>query len=241
LAPQNAPSAKQNGADQISAARDEQFIVDRIYLAVMEQRLAPNTKLSETKLCESFGVGRMRVRRALLLLANQGIVNLQSNRGAFIACPEPREANEVFEARMLIEPGLIGSVAKSISKSDLEYLNEHIALEDAAREGTERTEIIRLSGEFHVKLAAVSGNAVLTKIIRELVTRTSLIVGLFGASGNQSCPDDEHSAILSAIEEGNAARAENLVCRHLQHIQNGLDLSPNTPVHSDLTQILGVP
>ena len=223
----------------IQAGTDEQYIVDRIYKAVMEQRLAPNTKLSESKLCESFGVGRMRVRRALLLLANQGIVNLQSNRGAFIACPEPSEANEVFEARMLIEPGLIGGLAKAISPSDLDILKDHIALEDAARHGSERTEIIRLSGEFHVKLAAVSGNAVLTKIIRELVTRTSLIVGLFGASSNSSCPDDEHSAILNAIEAGNPDLAESLVCRHLKHIEDGLDLSPDKSVQSDLTQILG--
>lgn len=229
---------KANAAHQIGADRDEQFIVDRIYLAVMEQRLAPNTKLSETKLCESFGVGRMRVRRALLLLANQGIVNLQSNRGAFIACPEPNEANEVFEARMLIEPGLIGNVAKAISPSDLDYLKQHIALEDTARSGPERTEIIRLSGEFHVKLATVSGNAVLTKIIRELVTRTSLIVGLFGASGNSSCPDDEHTAILNAIEAGDSGLAENLVYHHLKHIQHGLDLSPSKPEQSDLAKIL---
>lgn len=229
---------KANTANQIGADQDEQFIVDRIYLAVMEQRLAPNTKLSETKLCESFGVGRMRVRRALLLLANQGIVDLQSNRGAFIACPEPNEANEVFEARMLIEPGLIGNVAKTISPSDLDYLKQHIALEDTARGGAERTEIIRLSGEFHVKLAAVSGNAVLTKIIRELVTRTSLIVGLFGTSGKSTCPDDEHTAILNAIEGGDSDLAENLVCHHLKHIRHGLDLSPNKPEQSDLAKIL---
>ncbi|MFT5342374.1 MAG: DNA-binding GntR family transcriptional regulator [Paracoccaceae bacterium] len=103
---------------------DEQVIVDRIYSAVMEQRLAPKTKLSESQLCESFGVGRMRVRRALLLLASQGIVDLQANRGAFIACPNAKEANDVFEARKLIEPGLISKVASDIGKDDLAHLKE---------------------------------------------------------------------------------------------------------------------
>ena len=224
--------------NRIAPDPDEHFIVDRIYTAVMEQRLAPRTKLSESKLCESFGVGRMRVRRALLLLANQGIVNLQSNRGAFVACPEPDEANEVFEARMLIEPGLIRSVAENIAPSDLEYLKEHIVMEEVARNGSERTEIIRLSGEYHVKLAKVSGNAVLTKIIRELVTRTSLIVGLFGDAENSSCPDDEHANILNAIEAGKSNLAEKLVSRHLLHIQAGLDLSPAKSVQTDLTKIL---
>ena len=218
---------------------EEQIIVDRIYGAVMEQRLAPKTKLSESQLCESFGVGRMRVRRALLLLASQGIVDLQTNRGAFIACPNAKEASNVFEARMLLEPGLIGKVACVISQSDLAHLKEHIALEDAARKSTERSEIIRLSGEFHVKLAAASGNEVLTRMISELVTRTSLIVGMFGVSGKSTCPDNEHAKILRAVEKGDSVSAESLVCHHLKHIQDGLDLSITKPELPDLQKILG--
>ena len=93
---------------------DENFIVERIYKAVMEQRLAPNTKLSEARLCETFGVGRMRVRRALLLLSSQGIIELQSNRGAYVACPDKSEANDVFAARMLIEPPLVRQLAQKL-------------------------------------------------------------------------------------------------------------------------------
>lgn len=218
---------------------DEQIIVDRIYSAVMEQRLAPKTKLNESQLCETFGVGRMRVRRALLLLASQGIVDLQTNRGAFVACPDAKEAGDVFEARKLIEPGLISKVASNIGKRDLALLKEHIAMEDAARNSTERSEIIRLSGEFHVKLAAVSGNTVLTRMIGELVTRTSLIVGLFGESGRSTCPDGDHAEILGAIEAGDAVLAENLVCHHLKHIQDGLDLTTAKPDLPDLSKILG--
>jgi len=228
------------GTNSTASERDESFIVDRIYAAVMEQRLAPKTKLSEAKLCESFGVGRMRVRRALLLLADQGIVNLQSNRGAFVACPDPEEANEVFAARLLIEPGLIRNLTKNIDEASLENLKEHIAMEDAARKSTERTEIIRLSGEFHVKLAVANGNSVLTRVVRELVTRTSLIVGLFGDSGNQCCPDKEHAKILEAIEDGSPDKAVELIFHHLRHIQDALNLTAAKSAQPDLTEILGM-
>jgi DNA-binding GntR family transcriptional regulator len=129
-----------------SSGSDERIIVERIYKAVMEQRLAPNTKLSEARLCETFGVGRMHVRRALLLLSSQGIVELQSNRGAYVACPDKSEASDVFAARMLIEPPLVRQLAQSSGEIDLTVLTDHIALEDTAREQNERTEIIRLSG-----------------------------------------------------------------------------------------------
>ena len=218
---------------------DENFIVERIYKAVMEQRLAPNTKLSEARLCETFGVGRMRVRRALLLLSSQGIIKLQSNRGAYVACPDKSEANDVFAARMLIEPPLVRQLAQNSGDIDLKLLIDHIALEDAARQKKERTEIIRLSGEFHTKLAQATRNKFIFRMMRELVTRTSLIVGLFGSSENASCPDDEHSNILKAIQSHNPALAEQLLMYHLDHIQSGLDMEARQEPQDDLAAILG--
>lgn len=217
---------------------DEAFIVERIYKAVMEQRLAPNTKLSEARLCETFGVGRMRVRRALLLLSSQGIVDLQSNRGAYVACPDKSEANDVFAARMLIEPPLVRQLAQNPGEIDLPLLTNHIALEDAARAQNERTETIRLSGEFHTKLAQATGNKFIARMMRELVTRTSLIVGLFGSSNSASCSDDEHAKILQAIQIQDPDQAETLLKTHLTHIQNGLDMDVRQQPEDDLATIL---
>lgn len=237
---QKNPKPQKNGivSAGVQSDSDESFIVERIYKAVMEQRLAPNTKLSEARLCETFGVGRMRVRRALLLLSSQGIVNLPSNRGAYVACPDKSEANDVFAARMLIEPPLVRQLAESGQNTDLSLLTDHIALEDAARDKNERTEIIRLSGEFHSKLAQATGNKFIYRMMRELVTRTSLIVGLFGSSENASCPDDEHSKILQAIQSQNPDKAERLLISHLNHIQNGLDMETRQELQDDLATIL---
>ncbi len=222
-----------------SSEPDENLIVERIYKAVMEQRLAPNTKLSESRLCETFGVGRMRVRRALLLLSSQGIIDLHSNRGAYVACPDKSEANDVFAARMLIEPPLVRQLAQNPDKINLTLLTDHIALEDAARKENERTEIIRLSGEFHTKLAQATGNKFISRMMRELVTRTSLIVGLFGSSENASCPDDEHTKILHAIQSRAPQKAESLLMTHLNHIQSGLDMDARQQPQDDLASILG--
>lgn len=224
---------------EISDGSEEQLIVGRVFTAVMEQRLSPGTKLNESVLCQTFGVGRMRVRRALLLLANQGIVDLQSNRGAFVACPDPQEANEVFEARLHIEPSLVRDVALGIDDDGLQVLRDHIEQENIAQARAERSELIRLSGEFHVKIAAVTGNTVLRKIMRELVTRTSLIVGLFSNTLHVCCPEDEHEQIFKAIEQHDPDRAAALVRSHLNHIHHSLDLSKPRMEQPDLVTILG--
>lgn len=223
----------------ISSDPDENLIVERIYRAVMEQRLAPKTKLSESRLCDTFGVGRMRVRRALLLLSSQGIVDLHSNRGAYVACPDKSEANDVFSARLLIEPPLVRLLAQSANNINLTLLTEHIALEDAARSENQRTEIIRLSGEFHTKLAQATGNSFISRMMKELVTRTSLIVGLFGSSENATCPEDEHANILHAIQAYDQDQAAKLLISHLDHIQNGLNMDSRAEPKDDLATILG--
>ncbi|EPX80812.1 Transcriptional regulator, GntR family [Litoreibacter arenae DSM 19593] len=77
-------------------------------------------------------------------------------------------------------------------------------------------------------------------MMRELVTRTSLIVGLFGSSQNASCPDDEHNNILKAIQTKNAELAEQLLISHLNHIQSGLDMESRQEPQDDLAAILGM-
>jgi DNA-binding GntR family transcriptional regulator len=224
---------------QLSGESIEKFIVERIYRAVIEQRLPPKTKLSESKLCETFGVGRMHVRRALLLLSSEGIIALHSNRGAYVSSPDQKEANEVFEARLMIEPPLVRKLAGSVSPTKLSVLFKHLEQENVARQNDDRTNLIRLSGEFHVKLADTCGNSIISKTVRELVTKTSLIVGMYGSSSHSSCPDDEHQRLLEAIKANESDLAQDIISEHLKHIWKGLHITAVSEEDNQLEQILG--
>ena len=72
-------------ADEIA----EEDIVERIFEAVVDQRLPPGTKLSESALCEAFGVGRMRIRRSLLLLSSREVVELHAIAAPMLPRPPP--------------------------------------------------------------------------------------------------------------------------------------------------------
>ncbi len=203
----------------------EEDIVERIFEAVIEQRLPAGTKLSESALCEAFGVGRMRVRRTLLLLASREIVELQSNRGAFVASPSPKQALEVFEARKVIEPNVTRLAVSRATDADIEALRLHLDAEHQAHHSGRRREAIRLSGQFHVMLAQIAGNTVLLRTIKELVTRTSLIIGIFGAPGLGSCHDDDHQNIVDSFAGGDGDVAAALMVAHLEGIQASIDLA----------------
>lgn len=219
---------------------DEEGIVDRIYEAIIEQRLPPGTKLSEASLCDVFGVGRMRVRRSLLLLASRGVVDLQSNRGAYVARPTMSQALQVFEARRTIEPNVARLAARRATESDIRGLAGHIETEADARRQGDRHLAIRLSGQFHVMLARVARNEVMERMVKELVTRTSLIIGMYGAPGTRNCHDDEHGEILQALRNMNSDVAASLMDQHLRHIERQVDLTSERKPQVDLAEILAV-
>ena len=216
---------------------DEEFIVERIFEAVIEQRLPPGTKLSESALSEAFGVGRMRVRRSLLLLASRQIVELHSNRGAYISTPSASQARDVFEARQAIEPNVTRKAVERASSADLKQLKAHLKRESSATKAGERQRAIRLSGEFHVMLAKISTNEVMERMVKELVTRTSLIIGMFGESGTGNCHDNEHKLILKAFVEKDKDQAAKLMQMHLQHIEGQIDFSVKKPPLVDLVRM----
>nr|WP_306766366.1 GntR family transcriptional regulator [Shinella pollutisoli] len=216
---------------------DEADIVERIFDAVIEQRLPPGTKLSESALCEAFGVGRMRIRRALLLLASREVVELHANRGAFVASPTPEQARQVFEARLALEPNITRLAVQRASEEDIAELNRLLELEYVAHRERRRHDAIRLSGQFHTILAQIAGNAILIRTMKELVTRTSLIIGLFGAPGLSDCRDDDHAAIVRAFHTRDAEKAAWMMTLHLKHIESHLQLNAKPREAVDLVEL----
>ena len=215
----------------------EAHIVERIYEAVMDQRLAPGAKLSEAQLCKAFGV--VRIRRSLLILASREVVELQPNRGAYVAQPSAEQAREIFEARLAVEPSLVRIAAQRVSQADISTLQQHLENESLAHLQGNRREAIRLSGQFHAAVAQAAGNSVMLRIVKDLVTRSSLIIGMYGDAGFTNCRDDEHTAIVGALAAADADLAERLMRTHLEHITQNLQLERPPTGSLDLVDLFG--
>ncbi len=213
-------------------------IYEKIYLAIVEHRLLPGTKLVEERLAEIFKVSRARVREVLARLAHEQIVELYPQRGAYVAKPSIDQALDVFEARRLIEPDVLRLLIERLSPERTERLRQHQELEFDARRRNDQRAIVRLSGDFHMLLAELAGNSALRRTMRELSTLTCLIIVLYDAPTSLSCRADEHSQIIDAISHRDLARAQTLMLEHLEHIEKSLKLEPGTE-EADLEAIFG--
>ena len=240
---QTAPN--RDGYMTIKAPREatltEEEICQRVRDSVLEQRLAPGTKLTEESLCGVFGVGRTTVRRAFLLLSRDNIVELHRNKGAVIASPSPDEARQVFDARRTVEAALLALAIGKTDKADIAFLRQHLAEEKDALGTADIARWIRLTGEFHLHLAKLAGNEPMLQFLEQLVFRSSLIITLYGRHGRaaHSCKGDEHTRLVDALEAGELTAAQGIMLAHLNEIEATLNFD-RTSAQSDLHQIFGM-
>ena len=212
-------------------------IAQRIVQAILAQRLAPGTRLGEQNLSLLFDCSRTLVREALVRLAARGIVTVSSRRGWFVVQPSHDEAREAFEARRVIETGLIRHTGR-IDKAALKRLHQHLREEQAALNDPDVGQRSFLLGDFHVCLAECLGNQLLAETLRDFTARTTLIAMLYQSTHDaaQSCAD--HVQIVEALARGDMATAERLMEAHIGQGQAALRLNTTQDPLADLREAL---
>ncbi len=199
-------------------------IAIRITEAILAKQLAPGTRLGEQQLADLFKVSRTQVREALTRLMARGIVTVSARRGWFVIEPTADEAREAFEARRVIELGLLRQArVRPVSASAISQLRAHIAREEAAIAGADVGARSYLLGDFHVCLCECLGNSLLSETLRDLTARTTLTAMLHQSSEQAEDSCSEHVLIVEALERGDLEQAEQLMHTHLQHVESGLN------------------
>ena len=214
------------------------FIVQTLTEAIAGRRLQPGTKLAEQKLADHFGVSRTLVRQALFQLAQNRLVRMEPARGAFVAAPTVEEARQVFAVRRMLEAEMTRAFAREATPARIRALREHVAREKAAVEGDDAAEGIELLGDFHVRMAELMGNEVLAQILRDLISRSSLISLMYQRAGAAHHSQQEHVEIVRALAARDAERAVALMDEHLRNVEASLAFDRPLPSH-DISLALG--
>ena len=205
------------------------FIVESLTRAIVEHRLQPGTKLAEQKLADHFGVSRTLVRQALFQLTQNRLIKLEPARGAFVATPTVEEASQVFAVRRMLETEMTRAFVRQVTPARVRALREHIAQEKAAVDKEDAAVRVELLGDFHVRMAELMGNEVLAQILRDLVSRSSLISLMYQRAGAARHSQEEHVEIVKAIAAKDEERAVQLMTEHLDHVEESLAFDRHVP------------
>jgi len=203
-------------------------IYPRIFDAILEQRIAPASRFTEESLGDVFGVSRSIIRRVLARLSHQQVVILRPNRRPQVAAPDLEQTRQILHARRLAEQTLVRLACKAPQPEDLQRLRDLVERERQCLDRGERGPAIRLSGEFHLQLAAMAGNAPLAQFLGSLVPLTSLALARHEIKSRRHCAWQEHLAIVDAVENGNITEATRLMNEHLDHLEQKLLMAAGT-------------
>ncbi|NPC54767.1 GntR family transcriptional regulator [Caenimonas soli] len=207
------------------------FIVESLTRAIVDHRLQPGTKLAEQKLADHFGVSRTLVRQALFQLTQNRLIKLEPARGAFVAAPTVEEARQVFAVRRMLEAEMTRAFIRQITPAKVRALRDHIAQEKAAVDKEDAAGRVELLGDFHVRIAELMGNEVLAQMLRDLVSRSSLISLMYQRDGAARHSQEEHVEIVKAMAAKDEERAVRLMTEHLEHVEESLSFDRHVPTH----------
>ena len=213
-------------------------VYSRLRDAIVSLRLAPGMKLPEDELASIYSVSRTAIRSALQALAHDRLVRLEPNRGAFVAHPSKQEAREIFDARMLIEPWVAALAAAAARRVDIVQLRRHLEDEEAAFHAGQASAAISLSARFHVAIAEVAAHTILTELVTDLVSRSSLIIALYWRRRDITCESQAHHALVDALARHELGHASELMTDHLADLVAGLDLTTRDIKPESLAEVL---
>lgn len=123
----DSPASPSNAAELADALRRQ----------IQDGLLSPGEWLREARLCGEFGVGRSIARSALRTLADDGLVIIEENRGAYVAATTVQEVFDLYEVRA----ALYGLAARfACIRATSRQMGEILELVDELLAGSERGE-----------------------------------------------------------------------------------------------------
>lgn len=229
--PRKARASKMKGDVAADAA-----VYNAIRRAMHAGRLTPGTKLQEPVLARVLKVSRERVRKALHRLVHEGWLTAVPNRGTFVPSLTVEEMREIYDVRGMLEAAIVRRLAGA-PQSAAKELKAHIAAERAAARRDDRGRLFELSGEFHILLAGLCGNKELGKLLRAMMTRSTLHFSLAAPERLHNCAGPhEHGDIAQAILDGKAEKASKLMLAHLDGLVELQSARPRSADPVDLTE-----
>lgn len=192
-------------------------LVERLQTLIINSELKPGSKVPEKQLCDQFGVSRTPLREALKVLASDGLVRLEPNRGAWVTQVTEEEVQEVFPVLGALE-ALSGKLAcKHITDDEIEEVRALHAQMIESYELRDLDAYFSINQKIHRAILLAARNGTLTTSCQALSLRMQRARYLANMTdGRWYDAVQEHEKILEYLV---ARDGKNLAKTLLNHME----------------------
>lgn len=202
-----------------------QAIASELRRKIATGELGPGQQLpGHRELAVAFSVSVGTIREAISMLVSSGLIETRAARGTFVVdnaklptvarLPvERREAEELIEARRVVELEIAGLAAERASQQQIEQLRSRVAAMAAAIESP--AAYLAADIAFHVALGEAAGNRFLLRALEDVWSRLSHDMELSAETairrfGNLGFSIPSHQQLVDAIEAHDGAEARRI-------------------------------
>ncbi|WP_394618142.1 GntR family transcriptional regulator [Lentzea sp. JNUCC 0626] len=192
-----------------------QAVYDALLELIVNRTLAPGQHLVEAELAEYLGVSRQPVREALQRLQTDGWVDLRPAQGAFVHTPTEEEADQLLAVRSVLETYSAKLAAEHATAADVKLLRKLQKAGEEALVAANVERLVKANADLHAAVAAIGRNKVLSEMIG-LVDRRVRWYYTPIARPRSRDSWNEHAELVTAIAEGDAERAGEVMHNHAE-------------------------
>jgi len=192
---------------------------------IFSNELRPGQKIPYRRMAERLNMSLTPVVQALKHMEFMGLVHHEQNKGFFVEKVTPREIDEAYKLRRILEPKLLAETIPTLDEQGEKKigaaLDEYI---DACQKGSLKLKLVK-DIQFHMSMAELSGQNLSILILRYLFDFLYLRFGqelIFSRPSEDSA--DAHTAIFDAIKSRDIKTATMVLKKHIKEInKNALD------------------
>jgi len=204
----------------------------RVFQSIRENILngiyGENEELRENTIAKELGVSRTPVREALRQLELEGLVKIVPNKGACVTGITEKDVKDIYATRSMLEGLCARWATEHITDEQIAELEEVILLSEfhLKRESKEQPQqVTELDGKFHEVLYRASNSRMLRHVLSDFhkyvrLARKASVTNHMRAEKSI----EEHKAILDAIKNKDADRAEALANEHMMNVMKYLNM-----------------
>ncbi len=165
---------------------------------------------------QRYGATQFDIRRALVELKSQRLVDHRPNHGFRVATPNPVEREQLYFVRTAIERSAAALVVERAGADDLAALERLATDFDGTVDSAGRQLQAAANAAFHDYFFAITGNPVLVETVQSLRERSHFgTTGRWRSEHGLRASGAEHRQMVDAIARRDADALEQIIVRHI--------------------------
>lgn len=194
-----------------------EMVADEVRARIIDGRIRLGAGLSEKGLAAELGISKTPVREALLQLKQEGLVQVQPQRGTYVFRLEPEQVVMLSELREVLEIAAAQAALTRNAAALAERMNSLYGEMRDAYEADDRVAYHKLDGAYHEALIELSGNDYIRNAYRQI---SFCIAALRSRLSNEAQLNKlsiaDHREMLRLIKARDAAGLKKLLRSHIE-------------------------